>query len=223
MSKKKLFIKIAIFLMLMFVVLVLWMKSNYSKAREKIIAIDIGHGGNDPGKVSVDSVKEKDINLSIGLELEKELLARGYKVILTRRTDMNLADAASGNMKSSDMRNRVKLINDTHPDIMISIHQNSFPDESVKGAQAFYQINSDEGKKLAELLQSNMIKKVDNTNKRKAKESSSYYIIKNTDCPSVILECGFLSNKKECANLQNEQYQREIAIAIADAVDEYFN
>ena len=223
MSKKKLFIKIAIFLMLMFVVLVLWMKSNYSKAREKIIAIDIGHGGNDPGKVSVDSVKEKDINLSIGLELEKELLARGYKVILTRRTDMNLADAASGNMKSSDMRNRVKLINDTHPDIMISIHQNSFPDESVKGAQAFYQINSDEGKKLAELLQSNMIKKVDNTNKRKAKESSSYYIIKNTDCPSVILECGFLSNKKECANLQNGQYQREIAIAIADAVDEYFN
>ena len=223
MSKKKLFIKIAIFLMLMFVVLVLWMKSNYSKAREKIIAIDIGHGGNDPGKVSVDSVKEKDINLSIGLELEKELLARGYKVILTRRTDMNLADATSGNMKSSDMRNRVKLINDTHPDIMISIHQNSFPDESVKGAQAFYQINSDEGKKLAELLQSNMIKKVDNTNKRKAKESSSYYIIKNTDCPSVILECGFLSNKKECANLQNEQYQREIAIAIADAVDEYFN
>ena len=220
---RKIFIKIAIFLMLMFVVLVLWMKSNYSKAREKIIAIDIGHGGNDPGKVSVDSVKEKDINLSIGLELEKELLARGYKVILTRRTDMNLADAASGNMKSSDMRNRVKLINDTHPDIMISIHQNSFPDESVKGAQAFYQINSDEGKKLAELLQSNMIKKVDNTNKRKAKESSSYYIIKNTDCPSVILECGFLSNKKECANLQNGQYQREIAIAIADAVDEYFN
>ena len=136
---------------------------------------------------------------------------------------MNLADAHSSNMKSSDMRNRVKLINDTHPDIMISIHQNSFPDESVKGAQAFYQINSDEGKKLAELLQSSMVKKVDNTNKRKSKESSSYYIIKNTECPSVILECGFLSNKNECANLQNEQYQREIAIAIADAVDEYFN
>lgn len=223
MSKKKLFIKIAIFLMLMFMVLVLWMNSNYSKAREKIIVIDIGHGGNDPGKVSADSVKEKDINLSIGLELEKELLARGYKVILTRRTDMNLADAHSSNMKSSDMRNRVKLINDTHPDIMISIHQNSFPDESVKGAQAFYQINSDEGKKLAELLQSSMVKKVDNTNKRKSKESSSYYIIKNTECPSVILECGFLSNKNECANLQNEQYQGKIAIAIADAIDEYFN
>ena len=223
MSKKKLFIKIAIFLMLMFVVLVLWMKSNYSKAREKIIAIDIGHGGNDPGKVSVDSVKEKDINLSIGLELEKELLARGYKVILTRRTDMNLADAASGNMKSSDMRNRVKLINDTHPDIMISIHQNSFSSASVKGPQVFYYDSSVEGAQFAELMQEQLNKGMEVEKPRQTKSNDNYYLLKRSGITAIIMECGFLSNEQEAELLCSQEYQEKLANHICKAICSYYN
>lgn len=222
MIKKKIITKTAIFIVLMIAVFLLCMSLKNSKAGNKVIVIDVGHGGNDPGKVSVNATMEKDINLAIGLELEKELLARGYTVILTRRLDTNLASDSASNKKSSDMRNRVQLVNETNADIMISIHQNSFPDNSVKGAQCFYQQGSEKGKALAELIQGYIIKKVDITNKRKAKASTSYYILKNTSCPGVIVECGFLSNSAEEANLKDEQYQHKLAVAIGDALDEFF-
>lgn len=222
MIKKKIITKTAIFIVLMIAVFLLGMNIKNTKAGNKVIAIDVGHGGNDPGKVSANSTMEKDINLAIGLELERELLARGYTVILTRRIDTNLASDSASNKKSSDMRNRVQLVNETNADIMISIHQNSFPDTSVKGAQCFYQQGSEKGKVLAELIQEYIIKKVDITNKRKAKTSASYYILKNTSCPGVIVECGFLSNSAEEANLKDKQYQHKLAVAIGDALDEFF-
>ena len=182
------------------------------------IVIDPGHGGVDPGKVSGTGAEEKHINLSIALKLKPLLEAEGYTVVLTRETDEDVCTGSYS--KIEDLENRVDIIGDSEAMFMISIHQNSYPDDEVKGAQVFYAKESDEGKNIATAIQNSLLN-VDNTNTRQPKANSSYYLFVNTDCPVVIVECGFLSNPNEEKMLLDEEYQQSVAEAIRDGICEY--
>ena len=167
-----------------------------SRAEEKkiCIAVDAGHGGSDPGKVGVNDALEKDINLSLALKLRDLLEKKDISVVLTRDSDASLAPLDAANKKASDMQKRCQIISEANPVFTISLHQNSYPSEEVKGAQVFYYTQSEQGKQLAEILQSNLVSRVDPQNKRTAKANESYYLLKKTPTPTVIVECGFLSN-----------------------------
>lgn len=188
-----------------------------------IVAIDPGHGGYDPGKIGINDKLEKDINLAIALKLKELLEKENIKVVMTREDDTSLNTEEGGSKKSSDMRNRVNIINSANPDICISIHQNSYTSKSVKGAQVFYYFKSQEGKKFAELLQNLIKTDVDTDNKRSAKENNNYYVLINVKCPAVIVECGFLSNWEEATALTDDLYQQKIADTIKKAVIEYLS
>lgn len=149
------------------------------------IVIDAGHGGADPGKIGINNHLEKDINLSIALLLAEKLTENGISIVLTRDTDIDLSNGAS-NLKSADMRNRCQLITDAAPIFTISIHQNSYPSESVTGAQVFYFTHSKEGQELAHTLQNSLITNLDPMNKRQPKANDNYYLLKKTPTPTVI-------------------------------------
>ncbi|MFA9377051.1 MAG: N-acetylmuramoyl-L-alanine amidase [Lachnotalea sp.] len=196
------------------------MKSDNEKP---IIVIDAGHGGNDPGKVGVNNALEKDINLSIATLLKKMLEAEDVTVVMTRETDMGLYDENSKNKKAQDMKNRSSLISKTAPVVAVSIHQNSYHEEYVNGAQVFYYKHSANAKTLAEIIQKQIQTQVQPDNKRKAKNNASYYLLKKTDATTVIVECGFLSNYEEAENLIDENYQKKLAWAIHLGILQYIN
>ncbi len=189
------------------------------------VIIDPGHGGNDPGKIAVNNAQEKDINLSISLKLKEIMEEEGITVIMTRETDEGLYDESDSNKKSADLKARCEIINEAYAKsnrvIAVSIHQNSYTSEDIKGAQVFYYSKSEEGKKLAEIIQESFIKNLDGTNTRVAKANDNYYMLLNTDCPAVIVECGFLSNWTEATLLIDEDYQQKVADAIYDGIKEY--
>ena len=163
-------------------------------------------------------MNEKDINIDIAKKLCLFLEEAGADVYFTRSSY-----EALGQTKSEDMKKRIKLVDESNADIMISIHQNAYTSENVKGAQTFYFKGSEGGKALAEKIQASLITALDEKNKRVAKENTSYYIIKNTEIPSVIIECGFLSNPDEENKLNTEEYKLKTAWAIFDGIREYFN
>ncbi len=178
------------------------------------IVIDPGHGGVDPGKVGVNGVLEKDLNLRIALELRECLKEQGINVVLTRESDKGLYDENSSNKKATDMKKRCKLINEANPSVAVSIHQNSFTDSDVRGAQVFYYTHSEAGNKLAGCIQNELAKIPDSHNNRAIKANDKYYMLINTTCPTVIVECGFLSNHEEAELLSDEKYQRQLAMSV---------
>lgn len=184
------------------------------------IVVDAGHGGGDPGKVSVDGSLEKTLNLEISIKLKHKLEEKGYKVFITRDEDISLADDNARNKKTSDMKNRMDFINSCNADYMISIHQNSYTDASVKGAQVFYYSKSEKGRELAEHIQKNIKQKVDKENKRNIKAGDDYYILKKSICPAVIVECGFLSCMEETKKLKDSNYQDKLVDAIVSAIED---
>lgn len=184
--------------------------------------IDVGHGGNDPGKVSADGTQEKDVNLQIAGYLRDYLIAQDYSVFLTRETDCGLYDANASNKKTSDLQNRIQFFQDKNAALVISIHQNSYSDTIQHGAQTFYYSTSEPSKQLAEIIQTSLLK-IDDTNTRAAKSSDSYYLLKNSPMPAVIVECGFLSNPEETAKLTDSNYQKKLAYAISLGICEYDN
>lgn len=188
---------------------------------EYTVCIDSGHGGNDPGKVGIAGTKEKEVNLAIALKLKKSLEKQNIRVVMTRTDDRNLADLNATNEKTSDMKNRVEKMDSEQPDAVVSIHQNSYTDSSAKGAQVFYYSESKEGKKLAEILQKSLIQNADPENHRMAKANTSYYILKNTAAPTVIVECGFLSNPEEETLLNTAAYQDKLVEALQNGICEY--
>jgi N-acetylmuramoyl-L-alanine amidase len=197
--------------------------SMKSDKQKPIVVIDAGHGGNDPGKVGVNNALEKDINLSIAKLLKIMLEAEDIEVVMTREEDMGLYDENSKNKKAQDMKNRCSLIRETNPTVTVSIHQNSYHEEYVKGAQVFYYKNSKNAKNLAEIIQEQIKAHVQPDNKRAAKNNASYYILKKTDTTTVIVECGFLSNYEEAAKLIDENYQQKMAWAIHLGILQYIN
>ncbi|MGN0393854.1 MAG: N-acetylmuramoyl-L-alanine amidase [Coprococcus sp.] len=197
-------------------------ESSESTAMDFIITIDPGHGGFDPGKVSADGIKEKDINLSISLKLKQKLEDMGFIVYITRDSDTSLDDKSNGSKKMSDLNNRILFAADNNSDLMLSIHQNSFSGTSVHGAQVFYYDTSEEGRLLAGFIQEQIRITADTDNKREIKGNTEYLLLAKSTCTSVIVECGFLSNTDECKKLCSEEYQELLASAIADAVMKYY-
>lgn len=185
------------------------------------VVIDAGHGGADPGKIGIGQVLEKDVNLSIAHRVQRYLEAQDIRVVMTREDENGLYDSDASNKKVQDMKRRVALIEEVHPAITVSIHQNSYPEEYVHGAQVFYYDGSREGQKLADLLQKQLVEKLDPENRRQIKANDSYYLLKKTDIPIVIVECGFLSNQTEAALLGQEDYQDRVAWAIHMGILQY--
>ena len=185
------------------------------------VVVDAGHGGDDPGKIGINGAPEKDINLQIAQKLKKYLEAEDVEVVLTRETEDGLYDAHASNKKVQDMKRRIEIIEKTDPVLTVSIHQNSYPEEYVKGAQCFYFGQSEDGKRLAETLQESLRNTLDPENKREAKANESYYLLKKTPSPTVIVECGFLSNGGEAALLMTEEYQQKVASAVCDGICNY--
>ena len=142
---------------------------------------------------------------------------------MTREKDVMLGDPAAGNKKIHDMKARVERINKTMPQAAVSIHQNSYGEEYVNGAQVFYYNGSVKSKELAEMIQNRMIQYLDPENHRQAKANDSYYLLKKTGKPIVIVECGFLSNSAEAEKLCDNYYQEKVAWNIHMSIMQYLN
>lgn len=196
-------------------------QSSKAKSTTLCIVIDAGHGGIDPGKIGINNALEKDINLEIALKLEQKLEAAGIKIVMTRTDDTGLYSESSTNKKVEDMQERCKLIAESEPVFTVSIHQNSYVTEDIRGAQVFYYGQSEVGKELAETLQESLISLVDPDNHRQAKANESYYLLKKTTSPTVIVECGFLSNSDEAALLVTSDYQDTLVDAICQGIFTY--
>ena len=188
-----------------------------------VVVIDAGHGGKDPGKVGVNGALEKDINLQIAKRLKILLEQNDVTVILTREEDKDLATEHATNRKNEDLRARAALISETAPVLMVSIHQNSYQEEDVDGALVFYYAGSEYGKQLGIMLQNSIKREINDGNHRVAKADREYYLLKKAVCPSVIVECGFLSNPAEAALLVTEEYQEKLAFAVHLGIMEYIN
>ncbi len=188
----------------------------------KVIVIDPGHGGFDPGKKGINGEDEKHINLKIALKLRDYLQQSGAIVIMTRTTDDDADGIEGRGHKKADMNKR-RLISDTsEADVLISIHQNSFPQRNAKGAQLFYHKKSDGGKLLAEFIQKSIQENADKWNRRTPKSNSDYYVLRSTKAPAVIVECGFLTNPGEEYLLNTDRYQDVMAWSIYLGIVEYF-
>ena len=186
------------------------------------IVLDAGHGGMDPGKVGINNVLEKDINLSIVLKLKELLEKEGFSVHLTRDSDQLLAAPNSTSQKKDDMIARIQMVEDINPFFTISIHQNSFPDPSVNGPQVFYYKDSVESATMAQVIQDILNSQLEPAKKRAPQANSNYYLLTRTPTPTVIVECGFLSNPTEADLLAQEDYQNRVAHAIYLGIVSYY-
>lgn len=190
---------------------------------KKTVVIDAGHGGNDPGKIGVDGSLEKDINLAVAAKVKEYLEASDVQVVLTRDSDTGLYGETDNRKKMADMKKRCEIIESADPAIVVSIHQNSYHQEEISGGQVFYYKGSEKGKHLAEILQKRFDYVLGENNKRKAKANDNYFLLLHVKQPIVIVECGFLSNWKEAAMLNSEEYQDRLAWTIHMGILEYLN
>lgn len=190
---------------------------NVVPIMNKIIIIDAGHGGDDPGKPGTLGKNEDELNLEIAMKLRELIEESGGIAVMTREDD-----ALSDSSLMKDLKNRVYKGNDSMGDIFISIHLNSFTQSQYKGAQVFYQNNSKRGKFLAETIQDELKKTLDPGNDREAKSSNSYFVLRHAKMPAVIVECGFMSNPYEEKLLNDKNYQYKIAWGIYKGIIRYF-
>lgn len=203
-------------------------KSKLIKKDKKayLILIDPGHGGIDGGAVSKNGTKESHINLAISKMLKEKLEALGYKVIMSREEDKELCSdrGTIREKKIEDLKNRCKLKESCGCDMFVSIHLNKFPQEKYYGAQIWYSKNT-ESRVLAHKMLENMKKDIQNGNKRVEKPAlDSYKILRcHDEVPSVIVECGFLSNNEEERLLKTSEYQDKLAASLCNSIDEYYN
>lgn len=192
----------------------------------KVVVIDAGHGSPDGGAVGINGSIEKDINLAIANKVQSLLEESGCIVIMTRADDNAVVDDLNEkirNIKRQDLKNRRDMRDSSSADAFVSIHMNKFPDSSLTGAQVFYAGKTDESRKLGEKIQSELISIADPSNHRVAKTADkSIFILKDSDVPSVIVECGFLSNAREEALLNDNTYQEKIAWGIYSGIQKYF-
>lgn len=183
----------------------------------KVIVVDAGHGGKDPGTVYKD-IYEKDINLSISLYLEEYLSEYGATVVLTRDSDNDLSYGETNHRKKTDFDNRIKIINNKYIDMYLSIHLNYLTNKKYYGAQVFYnKDNENLAKSIQEYLNNNL-----ETDREIKEIPSSTYMYKKLEKRGVLIECGFLSNSSERSKLITEEYQRKVAKVIAEAIVNYY-
>ena len=191
----------------------------------KTIVIDAGHGKPDEGAESSNGTTEAETNLKIALKLQNLLEQSGSTVILTRSDENAIYDIDSKTLKQkkiSDIHNRVKIGNESQADIFVSIHLNKIPEQQYYGWQCFYKEGNEDGKKLAELIQSNLNESMQKENNRVAMKIDNIYIIKKVEIPTTIVECGFLSNPEEEKQLLDDNYQNKLAWGIYNGIIDYF-
>lgn len=218
--------KVELFLLLLLIASLLMAGKNLQKyvvsdqveTEEKKVVLDAGHGGRDPGKIGAGEIQEKDVNLKIAKKLKGKLEERGIQAVLTREKDETLAPEGSANRQVEDIKKRVERIDGENALLAVSIHQNSYQDPEVRGAQVFYYQHSTKGKEAAAILQEALIR-MDPEHPREAKANGTYYLLRRTQTPTVIVECGFLSNPEEAKLLASEEYQEKIAEAVAEGIE----
>ncbi len=190
-----------------------------------VIIIDAGHGGFDGGAVAFDGTLEKTLNLSIALKLDVCLSVLGYNTVLVRNDDSatNNPNDIGISAKVSDIKNRVAMMKKYPNGIFVSVHMNKYTTTQPHGAQVFYS-GVDNSQNLALLLQNSIARRVQPDNKRIIKQAGKdIYLLKHATIPSVIVECGFLSNPDELKLLKSDSYQTQIAVALAFGIVEYVN
>lgn len=189
-----------------------------------IIIIDAGHGGEDGGAVANDGTVEKDLNLDIALKLNDIMSVMGYKTHLIRTTDTAIHSSGDTirQRKISDIKNRFAIMNKYDDCIYVSIHQNKFNDTGVHGAQTFYSPNNNESRVLADFIQKSISSQLQKENRRVIKKSGTdIYLLYNATKPTVMVECGFVSNDNELKKLKDNDYQNKMAISIALGIINY--
>ena len=187
---------------------------------KKTVIIDPGHGGIDVGTVGIDGSLEKNINLSISLDLYDYLMVSGINAVLTRDGDYEVYRAWEKRTKS-DLYNRMDFINSVPDSILISIHQNHFENEAEWGTQVWFSPNDEISPTLADKILQSVKKNIQPENKRENKVSdNSYYILYKAQKPSVMVECGFVSNRNENNKLQDKEYQKDMAYSILAGICE---
>ena len=192
---------------------------------EYTFILDAGHGGEDSGAIGVNGAYEKDINLSICNMLSDVLKANGFNVIMTRTEDKLLyteEENIKGYRKRYDLKNRLKIAEENPEAIFISIHMNNFPQENCRGMQVYYPQNSEESRLLACEIQSMVKNTLQSYNTRQVKASEgNIYLLDNSKGTTVLIECGFLSNREECEKLSSKDYQTQLSFQIFCGIMEY--
>lgn len=199
-------------------------KNVFATTTEKInytIVLDAGHGGIDGGSEGVSTgVKESELNLKVTKKLEKLLNNFGFNVVLTRTNADGLYSQLATNKKQDDMKKRKEIIQKSKPNMVVSIHMNSFPNKHERGAQVFYQVGEEISKQLAQTIQNEMIKNL--VEAREFCNHSDLYILQCTKNPSVVVEGGFLSNPEEEALLITDEYQEKLAYSVFCGILKFF-
>lgn len=194
-----------------------------SAPTEKVIVIDAGHGGVDAGVRGIKtSVKESDINLAVSKILEGYFSDAGFNVVMTRKTNAGLYGMNTKGFKMRDMKKRKEIIETCNADMVISVHQNFCPIPSRRGGYVFFDKNSECGKTLAESIQ-NSLNDMEECVKKNTALTGDYYMLKCTESPSVIVECGFLSNGDDEALLVSAEYQKKLAYAVFKGEVAYYS
>lgn len=188
------------------------------------VVVDAGHGGEDGGATGVHGELEKDINLAIALELQRLLEQHQFEVVMVRDWDTDLADQnlpTVAQRKRSDLRQRLRLVEESGGCVLLSIHQNFFTESQYSGAQVFYSANDPRGEALAEAIRASIVETLQPENTRQNKVGEGVYLLEQCQVPAVLVECGFLSNPEEAAALADPDYQKRMAQAIYNGLVRY--
>lgn len=188
------------------------------------VVIDAGHGGEDGGAVSCTGVPESGINLQIALRLDDLMHLLGYETVMVRTTDISVyTEGETLNQKKvSDLKARVKLVNETENAVLVSIHQNTYSESRYYGAQVF-SASTDGSEELAKQLQAAFVSTVNPGSSRQAKKATGLYLFEHITRPGVLVECGFLTNPEEEAKLRTPDYQKDLCCVIAATLAQYLN
>lgn len=193
---------------------------NVSKQNGITIVLDAGHGGRDGGCVGVSGSIEKDMNLKYTLALRDKLVSAGYRVVLTRKTDDGLYDTFAKNKKISDMNERMRIIKNANPNLVVSIHMNSFQDKSARGAMTYYRYDDDSSRQVGDLVQSSLHTYCDA--RFSSSKAGDYFMVNCSYYTSILVECGFISNAEEERLLNSDTYRDQFVEAISKGIRLYF-
>lgn len=195
--------------------------SSLNLSQQITVVIDAGHGGIDGG-AEVSGFFEKDLNLCVAKNVSDFLSLYNVNCVMTRTEDVLLADSDAKKKKQSDLLNRVKFVRDFESPVFVSIHMNKFPIEKYNGLQVFYSVNNSDSEVLAQEIQNNVVELLQNDNNRKIKEAgSAIYVLDRLECPSVLIECGFMSNPDELKKLTSDGYRKKLAFLISESIINY--
>lgn len=197
---------------------------NGDIGRKYCIVIDPGHGGEDGGAVSCSGIPESYYNLEISCRLKALLNLLGYETKLIRSSDISVYTKGDtlAQKKASDLKERVKIVNETNGAVLLSVHQNYFSDNRYTGAQVFY-ANTEGSEQLARNMQSALVSVLNPGSQRREKKCSGVYLMEHIHCPGVLIECGFLSNPQEDMKLKDAGYQKKLCSVIAAVTSQYLS